>query len=505
MKVIPTQKEVVVTYVVEPDPVNAPEHSLKSGVLGLFDSAIMGIAGSAPAYSISATTVALFVAVGYGGAASLLYCGFFMFGIVFAFNYLSKSDSTAGATYSWVRRALAPLLGYMAGWALIVSALIFMVIATFPAGSNILGLFSNSLASNKALITIFGALFFLMMVAAVAAGVTVTVKVQIIMSCIEIFLLLLFAVLAIFHAHATAFSWHWFAPSIFNSGGTNTFFAGALLAAFYYWGWDVTANLNEETKGAASRGATAVPASTSGMGGILGTVVVFLLFEVFTIASDMVLTSKQITNPNNAADILSVLGQDVWHGWGGKLIVVGVLLSTIATLETTLIQVTRTMFSMGRDKTLPTALGHVHVTRRTPIVATAVVTIISLVLFVGSQYIGSVSTILSDGYNAIGLQICIYYALAGFSVIVLYRRQLFTSVKNFVFMGLWPGVGAVFMAVIFVKVFPGLNTTTKIVGLGSMVVGLVPMAWYWYKRAPYFEWVPLRDRHADLVEIQRNL
>jgi amino acid transporter len=494
-----------VTDTAVPNPSSTPEHSLKSGVLGLFDSAIMGIAGSAPAYSISATTVALFVAVGYGGAASLLYCGFFMFGIVFAFNYLSKSDSTAGATYSWVRRALHPFLGYMAGWALIVSALIFMVIATFPAGSNILGLFSNSLASNKALITIFGALFFLMMVAAVAAGVTVTVTVQIIMSCIEIALLLLFALLAIFHAHATPFSWHWFAPSIFSSGHTNTFFAGALLAAFYYWGWDVTANLNEETKVTTTTDATKAPTSTSGLGGILGTIVVFLLFEVFTISSDMVLTSKQITNPNNAADILSVLGQDVWRGWGGKLIVVGVLLSTIATLETTLIQVTRTMFSMGRDKTLPAALGHVHSLRRTPIVATAVVTIISLVLFIGSQYIGSVATILSDGYNAIGLQICIYYGLAGISVVVLYRRQLFKSVKNFIFMGLWPLLGAVFMAVIFVKVLPGLNNTTLIVGLGSMVLGLIPMSWYWLKRAPYFDMPAKEDRHAILQEITQNL
>ena len=492
------------TDTVAPSEPGTPEHSLKAGAIGLFDSAIMGIAGSAPAYSISATTVALFFAVGYGGAASLLYCGFFMFGIVFAFNYLSKSDSTAGATYSWVRRALHPFLGYMAGWALIVSALIFMVIATFPAGSNILGLFSTSLASNKALITIFGALFFLMMVYAVAAGVTVTVTVQIIMSCVEIFFLLLFALLAIFHAHATAFSWHWFSPSIFTSGHTNTFFAGALLAAFYYWGWDVTANLNEETKDAASVDGKA-QTSTSGMGGILGTIVVFLLFEVFTISSDMVLTVKQLNDPKNAADILSVLGQDVWHGWGGKLIVVGVLLSTVATLETTLIQVTRTMFSMGRDKTLPSALGHVHSTRRTPIVATLVVTVISLALFVGSQYIGSVATILGDGYNAIGIQICIYYALAGFSVIVLYRRQIFKSAKNFIFMGLWPLLGAIFMTVVFFKVIPGLNTTTKIVGLGSMALGLIPMGWYWLQKAPYFEMPTKEDRHAILQEITQNL
>ena len=481
-----------------------PEHSLRGGVLGLFDSAIMGIAGSAPAYSISATTFFLFGAVGFGGAASLLYCGFFMFGIVFAFYYLSKSDSHAGATYSWVRRALHPYLGYMAGWALIVSALVFMVIATFPAGSNVLALFSNSLASNKALITIFGALFFMLMVAAVAAGVTVTVTVQIIMSCVEIFFLLLFALLAIFHAHATPFSWHWFAPSIFSSHSGNTFFAGALLAAFYYWGWDVTANLNEETKSNSGKVVKA-PSTTSGMGGILGTIVVFLLFEVFTIASDMVLTKGQLNDGGNSADILYVLGQDVWHGWGGKLIVVGVLLSTIATLETTLIQVTRTLFSMGRDKTLPASFGHVHKERRTPIVATMVVTIISLALFVGSQYIGSVSNILNDGYAAIGIQICIYYALAGFSVIVLYRRQLFKSVKNFIFMGLWPFVGAVFMTVVFFKVIPGLNTTTKIVGLGSMALGLIPMAWYAFKKAPYFTMPAKEDRHAILMEIEQNL
>ncbi len=490
------------------DPSGTPEHSLKSGVLGLFDSAIMGIAGSAPAYSISATTLYLFGAVGVGGAASLLYCGFFMFGIVFAFNYLSKSDSTAGATYSWVRRALHPYLGYMAGWALIVSALIFMVIATFPAGSNVLDIVRPSLAANKTLITALGALFFLLMVWAVAAGVTVTVTVQIIMSCVEIALLLLFAGLAFLHSHklGAPFHWSWFSPNVFKTPSGNTFFAGALLSAFYYWGWDVTANLNEETKVGQAATATKAETSTSGLGGILGTIVVFLLFEVFTISSDMVIPAKDLgSNSPYAADILARLGQIVAPGWFGKAIVLAVLLSTVATLETTLIQVTRTMFSMGRDKTLPSALGHVHSTRRTPLVSTMVVTVISLALFVASQYIGSVYNILQDGYSAIGIQICIYYALAGYSVIVLYRRQLFKSVKNFVFMGLWPLVGAVFMSVVFVKVIPGLNSTTKVVGLGSMALGLIPMAWYAYQKAPYFKVSAMEDRHAILMEIEQNL
>jgi amino acid transporter len=87
------------------------EHSLRAGVLGLFDSVIMGIAGVAPGYSIAASTAVLFGAVVLGGAAALLYCGIAMFGIVFAFSYLGRVETNAGASYSWVRRALHPGLG----------------------------------------------------------------------------------------------------------------------------------------------------------------------------------------------------------------------------------------------------------------------------------------------------------------------------------------------------------------------------------------------------------
>src|SRR5487761_2726592 len=450
----PQKKEVVVADTAQANETGSNEHSLKSGVLGLFDSVIMGVAGSAPAYSIAATTFALFGAVLYGGAAALLYCGFFMFGIVFAFKYLSKNDSHAGASYSWVRRALHPVLGYLAGWAVVISAMIFMVIATFPAGSSMLSLFSSSAAQNKSLIT-------------------------------------LFAFLAIFHAHhVTAFSWHWFSPSVFHAHGSSGFVAGALLAAFYYWGWDVTANLNEETKNARK---------TSGAGGMIGAFVVFLLFEVFTVAANLVLTPAQMRDPKNAADILQVLGQTVWKGTGGKFIVVAVLLSTVATLETTLIQVTRTMFTMGRDNTLPRALGRVHQVRKTPLVATGVVTLLSVLLFVGSQYIGSIGKILGYGYSAIGLQICIYYGLAGFSVVILYRRQLFRSVSNLLFMGLWPLLGACFMSYIFFESVKGFWTSSKTtlwIGLGSMALGLIPMTYYWAKGNPYFKPVTKEERHA---------
>ncbi|MDA8209222.1 MAG: APC family permease, partial [Actinomycetota bacterium] len=58
------------------------EGGLRRGALGLFESAVMGVAGVAPAYSIAASTATLFGAVALGGPAALLYCGIAMFGIV---------------------------------------------------------------------------------------------------------------------------------------------------------------------------------------------------------------------------------------------------------------------------------------------------------------------------------------------------------------------------------------------------------------------------------------
>jgi amino acid transporter len=448
----------------------------------------MGVAGVAPAYSIAATTASLAAAVTLGGPGALLYAGIAMFGIVWAFNFLGRAEANAGASYSWVRRALHPTLGYISGWALIVSALIFMVAGSFPAGSVTLGLFSQSLSNNVTAVTLLGGFFFVVMIVAVAVGVTITVRAQIVMSSIELVLLLVFAILMLAHGHDVhSFTWHWFSPTIFH--GSSGFFGGALIAAFYYWGWDVTANLNEETKG---------EKVTPGIGGIIGVLVVFALFEVFTIGTNMVLSDKTIAA--NSGDVLGVLGQTVWHGTGGKLIVVAVILSTVATLETTIIQVTRTLFSMGRDGTMPKMFGRISARTRTPVAATIAVAVVSLALFVGSNYVGSLGTIITDAISAIGLQIAVYYALAGLAVVVLYRKMLFKSVNYFLFAGLWPLVGAIFMAVMFEQALPALNTTTKIVGLGALGLGLIPMAIYWVLKRPYFNMPTSAERQISLDE-----
>ncbi|MFJ6730075.1 MULTISPECIES: APC family permease [unclassified Streptomyces] len=447
---------------------------LQANVLGVFDTVVMAVAGSAPAYSIAATTAVLTGAVGVAGPAALLYCAIPMLGIALAFSYLSRIDVNAGASYSWVGRTLHPFLGFVSGWALVVSATLFMVAGSLPAGSMTLALFDADLAGNTALSTVVGAAWFLVMLGVVLGGARLTVRAQLLMSGVELVILVLFAVLALLHADdARPFDWSWFGLGQFD--GVSGFASGALVAAFYFWGWDVTSNLSEETRDSRR---------TTGLAGLIGVGIVFLLFEVFTIAVNVVLSARQIED--NEANVLAVLGEEVWPGWGGKVLVVAVMLSTVATLETTLIQVTRSLFAMGRDRTMPAALGRVHRTWNTPWVAIAVVGAVALVLLVASNALGSVGDILSDAVSAIGLQISVYYGLAGLAVVVAYRRTLLKSPAHFLFGGLWPLCGALFMFWIFVESLGELSPASIAIGLGGLAAGLVPMLWYWRKGSDYY-------------------
>jgi amino acid transporter len=456
-------------------PVAAPDGSpgLRGNALGRFDSVVMAVAGSAPAYSIAGTSAALVAAVGVASPAALLYCGIPMFGIVFAFGYLTRIDPNAGASYSWVARALHPALGFIAGWALVVSAVIFMVAATLPAGTATISLFTHSTPSTNTVIAV-GAVWFLVMLAVVAAGIKLTVHAQWVMSGVEIVILVVVGAIALIRGgHGTHFSWSWFGFGHF--GSLTGFAGGALIAAFYYWGWDVTSNLGEETKDSRRN---------AGAGALIGVGVVFATFIAYSVAVNLVLTPDEVSS--NAGNVLGPLGDAVWPGAGGKLLTIAVMLSTVATLETTLIQVTRSLFSMGRDRTVPAAFGRVHPQRQTPLVATAAVGVVALLLFFGSSKVGSVGTIMTEAVTAIGLQICVYYTLAAVAVVVAYRRLVFTSAKNFLFVGLWPALGAVFMAWIFVKALPGLNAQTKEVGLGALGLGVIPLGWYWAKGSDYY-------------------
>ena len=112
------------------------------------------------------------------------------------------------------------------------------------------------------------------------------------------------------------------------------------------------------------------------------------------------------------------------------LAVLSTLLSTIGTIETQILQFSRSMFAMARDDMLHPRYAKIHPAWQTPWVATLVIWFLGVVLLLCSSFMPSVSKILEDSINVIGFQICFYMSLAGFACAWHYREEMKRGVYN---------------------------------------------------------------------------
>lgn len=193
---------------------------LKRNALSMIDTVTLAVAGSAPSYSLNATTATLVAAVGLASPGALLYAAIPMFGISFAFMYLNRWRSDAGTAYAWVGRTIKPSLGFLSGWTFLSLSTIFMAAAALPIGVTTLALVAPQMSENVLLATIVGSLWFIAVATITVIGVSLTARFQKLMTGIEVISLLALALGALVKFSANPvhpFSWSWFAPSAFGN------------------------------------------------------------------------------------------------------------------------------------------------------------------------------------------------------------------------------------------------------------------------------------------------
>ena len=446
---------------------------LKANSLSVGESIVMGVAGTAPAFSIAATTATLIAAVGVLAPASLLYSGIIMFGVTLAYMHLNNLDANAGASYTWVGKIFNPLLGFLSGWALLVASAVFMVSGSIPAATATLALVNPELANDPATVTFVAAGWLLGVGAVIVKGIKPTSYTQVIMTVIELGVLLVVIVAAVFEfashpAHAISSSWFSaaeFTPSLFATG--------ALTSLFFFWGWDVTVNLNEETRDA-SRG--------PGHGALWSMVIVLLLFVTFAVVTLLVLTDQEIEQ--SSTNVVLAIAEKLFPKPWSYMAVIAVMLSSIGTLETSILQFTRTMYAKGRDGALHPRFARLHKSWGTPWVATAVIVGLGLLFQFLSSSFPTVNLILKDSINAIGFQVAFYYGLAALACAWHFRKVARSSAKSLILLVVWPIISAAFLVFIALYSIPTFDMATNAVGIGGLVIGLVP---YWMSRKRHGE------------------
>ena len=439
---------------------------LRANALRARDVVVMSLASSGPTQSIAVTLAAMLATVGYASFLPVLICFIPMLGIAIGYQRLNAWQPSAGATYSWVGRAVNPHVGFFAGWIMLLYYTIGTTSLTIPLGTYTLSFFSNAAANNKYYVALVGTAFNLIVLVVAAIGIKLSARFQWGWAIFEYGLLIGFtiaAVIGIYGGHLTHtvhVTSSWF--TISGAGGFTALISGVLLAIFLYSGWDTAAYVGEE-----ARGKQAGPAA------ITSVALLFVIYSVTMLAFQGIAPNHVMQA--NAANILAFVGQRIGGSFWKNVMIVAVLGGTLASLQAAIVSSSRISFAMGRDRVFPRWFGAVSEKHRTPWNATILLGLLNVVFLWGSTLIGSIGRALNDIVSTLGLMAAIFYLLTAGTAVWYYRRSILANAGNLILGGILPGLGAAFMAfvIIYSLATGSLNGIEITFGFGLALFGLV--------------------------------
>jgi amino acid transporter len=481
---------------VSPPPTEISRHHLAAGAVSIGSSLIMGLASSGPTASIALTLAAIVAASHYAGPVAILVCFLPMLGIALAYRRLNMWRVDAGASYQWVGRAMTPYLGFMVGWVMLLAYLLGTGSDVVPIGPYVLQVIAPSLVTSKLASAISATVWLLAAIIVAYLGIRVTAWFQWLMAAVEYTIITVFAAVCLYQVFShnpasVAFRWSWF--SWHGSGGTTGLVGGILIAVYMYSGWDTSMYVSEETTNARVNPGRAV---------VLGVVSLAVMYSFYTFAFEGAV--KQSALESHGANALAyIVGQLVGSAWG-KVMVIAVLFSIVASTQTALVSVSRIALSMGSDRVLPSKFGTVNPRHRSPGFATLVFGGIALiaawVYLIGSS---SVQAAFSNVVSSVGLLFALFYAATGAAMAVYYRKLAAKSLANFLGLAAFPALSAGFLLWVAWKSVPGLGGWTSrilvilyvLLALGVILEAVVR----WVVRSPYFS---VRTEAYDPARLQ---
>lgn len=503
------------------------QKGLKTGALGLVSSVVVGMASTAPAYSLAAALGFIVLGgealVGFQAPGIIILAFVPMLFISVAYKELNRVEPDCGTVFTWAARAFGTRTGWMGGWALMAADIIVMANLAQIAGSysfTFVGeIFGNpdiaAISGDVVWSTIAGLIWIFLMTWICYRGIEISARLQYWLLAVEVIILIAFAAVALFRVYtgngiegSTVPELGWFNP--FTLDFSTAIAPAVLTALFIYWGWDTAVAINEET---------ASPEKTPGRAAVISTlllVVTYLLVTVGSVAfAGVGDTGIGLGNADNAGDIFAAIGpvlfgDSILGHIMMVLVAAAVLTSAAASTQTTILPTARAALSMAAFKALPSHFTKMHPKFLTPTWATWGMGIISAAFYLIFTLVSP--SLLVALIGALGLLIAVYYGLTGFAATWFFRKTLFRSARNFFMRGLIPLLGGLIMLIVFIYglqqfLLPdwltddnGDNVTifglgaVGVVGIASIVLGAILMIWWNVVNSDYFRGKTLERR-----------
>ncbi len=476
---------------------------LRPGTVGLLGSVVIGISCIAPAYTLSGALGPTVAQVAQHLPAIFLVGFLPMLLVAFGYRELNRALPDSGTSFTWGVRAFGPWIGWMSGWGLVAATVVVL--------SNLAGiavdffyLMLSQIFSNESIATwgknpfvnVATCLAFMALATMISyRDMQTTQKLQYVLVGFQVLVLLVFAGVAFWRAsNGTAeasvpISLEWFNPMGVES--FSAFAAGLSLSIFIFWGWDVTLTMSEETTGGNS---------TPGKAATLTVVIIVLLYLIVSVASmtfaGFGTEGTGLANSEIQENVFFALAGPVL-GPVAILMSIAVLSSSFASLQSTFVSPARTLLAMGHYGAISPKFARVSPRFFTPGYATIVSSVVASVFYAVMRFVSE--AVLWDTITTLGMLICFYYGLTAFSAVWYFRKQWFSSARNAVFQFAFPLVGAVILAVLFVKTLvdsmdPAYGSGSEVFGMGLvfvlgiviLVVGIVLMVVNAARRPAFF-------------------
>lgn len=481
---------------------------LKKGSVSKVAAVTIGLAATAPAYSLTG-------ALGYGAAESgyqlpivFILSVIPMFFVALSYKHLTTSAPDSGTVFTWGTKAIGPRCGWFGGWALLLASILAGVAATqiiVNATAIILNLSTTPLwlHLSVAILFIFSTTYLTALGAEESSRTTMILTVTQYGGLLALATILLMRVLQ-GDAVSTAqpFSLEWLNP--FAIASFEAFLNGFLVALFIFWGFDASLAMSEETDGSPEQ------AGRSGLFAMIITLITYVMFSTAALAYAGIDAHDEssLTFKNNVDSIITVLATDMIGSRGAFVAAVIIAISAFSATMSTIMPAARAALAMATYRAIPSKFSSVSAATKTPKFATWTIGLMTLVIYLTLTAVSE--SIVKDTIHSVSIAVCTYYTIAALSCVLYFHRTAFNHWHTALSQVILPLIAAIIL--IAVSVFqawnmmdPSYGSSGSIAGIGAVfLIGVVtlllgiPLMIVWNMREPTFfrgETLPLERAH----------
>lgn len=284
-------------------------------VLGTFGILAQNTGGHVPSAYLVALVAMLFTAISYGRMAAAF--------------------PVSGSAYTYVRKAISPKLGFIAGWAVLLDYL-FLPMAIWLIGAAYL---SSAFPAVPQAVWVLGFIALTTVINVVGLKLASTINTALML--VQFLVLAAFVVLCIHYVQGSGEPLFTLAP--FTDGHLQwpLVMSGAAIACYSFLGFDAVSTLTEETRNAERTIPKAI---------LLVTLVGGLVFILASYWVQRVHPGMAFANVDSAAyEIARNIGGDIFV----SLFLMGLIVGQFTSGMAAQASVSRLLFAMGRDGVLP--------------------------------------------------------------------------------------------------------------------------------------------------------